>query len=602
MTARPDSPTLSEASKGSGSVPPETDGLSGLIAAIAIAGIGALLAGLAPVVGVVDGAAPAFTSWPWLLVLAALPAVLALLFLRAGRRGLAAAVLITPAVLAPGRLVLDAQLVLGAGDVAQPELLLPDSLEQFPPAAGTWMLLAAHAVACIAGVVAAVTSGDRGSAVPAFGSAETGSQTAQGPGARRQALLALVLCAAFAAGVGALMTQLASDNPYLVPHAAVDSPVVVLVGSVLFAVGIPAAGGLAVSSAEPEFARGGLLGLAAAIAAYAVPSLVAATFVPGLHYGSGAVTGLVAALALAALAIPAGRVAHDEHEGEQDLSLPAGTRLNATSGGLAVLAGVLGLVATVTPVLRVPEFLLSNPATYPVRMLWPAGAVLLVLGAAVLWRPIAAWARPALAVAWAVLPLVVAAVLDSVFASFQVPETAAEPGTWIASAAAVLAAAAAVVAAVTGAVERDDVDLTEVSRRPAAIVPAVLVLSLTVGAFSFPTVTGPEYTPPGIFVGFTTASWGQVIALAAIVVATVLVPSSRPSRAAGLLGGSALVLLVRVLEFPLTQDRVPGSGPGPGLWIGIAGIVVSVAAAVLVALWGRTSAPSGDSSGPALSE
>ena len=582
MTARPDSPATPEKAEAAPAAP-ETGGHPGLITAIAVAGVGALLAGLAPAVGVVEGASPGFTSWPWLLVLAALPPALAVLFLRAGRSGLAAGVLITPAVLVPGRLVLDAQLVFGATDVTRPELLLPDSLDPLPPAAGTWMLLAAHVATCAAGVVAAATSGDRGSAAPAFGSAEGPPSS----GARRQGLLALVLCAAFAAGVGALMTQLASDDPYLVPHAAVDSPVVVLVGSVLVALGVPAAGGLAVSSAEPEFARGGLFGLAAALTAYAGPSLAAATFVPQLHYGSGAVVGLVAALVLAALAVPAGRAPRDD---EQDLNLPAGARLNATSGGLAALAGVLGLVAAATPALSVPEFLIANPSVYPARLLWPAGAVLLVLGAAVLWRPVATWARPALAVAWTALPLAFAAVLDSVFTSLQLPGTTAEPGAWLGGAAAALAAAAAVVAAVTGAVERDDVDLTALSRRPAAAAPAALSLLLAAGAFGFPAVTGPDYTPPGILSGFTTASWGQVIALASIAVGAVLVPNSRPSRAAGLLGGAALVLVVRALEFPLTQARVPGSEPGPGLWFAAAGAAASALCAVAVALWLRAPA------------
>lgn len=590
VTARPDSPASSASpeSTGATSAPPESGGRLGLLAAVALAAAGALLIGLAPLVGVADGAEPAFTSWPWLLVLAALPPALAALSLRAGKRGLAAGLLITPAVLAPGRLVLDAQLVVGAVDVARPELLKPTTLDPLPPAPGTWMLLAAHVLTGLAGAVAAATAGDRGSAAPAFGSEEPlgpdSAERAQRSGARRQGLLALVLCAAFTAGVGSLMTQLASDDPYLVPHAAVDSSVLVLVGSVLFAIGIPSAGGLAVSSADPEFARGGLLGLALAMGAYAVPSLAAATFVPTLHYGSGAVYCLLAALALAALAAPAGRVPQvDEH----DLNLPAGARLSTTAGALAVLAGGLGAAGAASPVLQVSELFLSNPATYPARMLWPAGVVVLVLGAALLWRPVAPRVRPALVVAWAALPLATAGVLDSVFTSLQVPGTFALPGTWLASAGALLGALAAVVAAVAGAIERDDVDLTERTWRPLGLAPAALVVLLALGAFSLPAVTAPEYVEPGLFRGFSTASWGEVIALAAVVGAAVLVPRSRPARAAGLLAGAALVLLVRALEFPLTQGRVPGSAPGPAVWCSAGGIVVALLGAVVLALRGE---------------
>lgn len=602
MTARPDSPASSASpeSTGTTSAPPDTSGRAGLLAAIAVAGAGALLAGLAPAVGVVEGAEPAFTSWPWLLALAALPPALAALFLRTGRPGVAAAVLITPAVLVPGRLVLDAQLVVGAVDLARPELLKPTTLDPLPPATGTWLLLAAHVLAGLAGALAAATSGDRGSAAPAFGSGGAeAAEHAQSSGARRQGLLALVLCAAFAAGVGALMTQLVSSDPYLVPHAAVDSPLVVLVGSVLFAIGVPAAGGLAVSSADPEFARGGLIGLAAAVAGHALPPLVAATAAPSLDYGSGAVYGLLAALVLAGLAVPAGR---NPQVTEQDLNLPAGARLSTTSGALAVLAGVLGLAGAATPVLQVSELFLGNPATYPARMLWPAGAVLLVLGAAVLWRPIAPRVRPALAVGWAALPLATAAVLDSVFSSLQIPGTFALPGAWLASAGAIVGALAAVIAAVAGAVERDDVDLTERTWRPAALAPAGLALLLALGAFGTPVVTAPDYTEPGILHGFTTASWGAVIALVAIAGAAVLVPRSRPSRGAGLLGGAALVLLVRALEFPLTRERVAGSEPGPGLWFAAAGVAVTALSAVALALWGGRAPAAGESADSAPSD
>ncbi|MER7082616.1 hypothetical protein ABT308_31025, partial [Saccharopolyspora kobensis] len=65
--------------------------------------------------------------------------------------------------------------------------------------------------------------------------------------------------------------------------------------------------------------------------------------------------------------------------------------------------------------------------------------------------------------------------------------------------------------------------------------------------------------------------------------AAVLAPMCRPPRAAALLCGAALVVAVRVLEYPLTAERLPGSEPGTGLWFGIAGVLallVSAAAAI----------------------
>ncbi len=82
----------------------------GLVAALVVAAAGALLVGAAPAVGMVTPAQPpAFTPWPLLLVLAALPPGVAAAFLRSDKPGVAAAVLIAPAALAPGRAVLDAQ-------------------------------------------------------------------------------------------------------------------------------------------------------------------------------------------------------------------------------------------------------------------------------------------------------------------------------------------------------------------------------------------------------------------------------------------------------------------------------------------------------------
>ncbi|WP_263249659.1 hypothetical protein [Saccharopolyspora rosea] len=571
MTARPDLPSGGSSAPAATPRPTSTDRPSGapLRAAIAVAVVGALLVSLGPLLGLVDPGAPAaFPAWPMSLVLALLAPALAVLFTRRGRPTTAAAALIGPAVLVPGRLLQDLQFVVDPSLAARPDLLHINTLDTYGPSIGVWLLLAGHIAVAGAGLLAV-----RG-LEPAGSEAESG--------ARRQGLLALVFCAGVVAAVGVLMAPFGSDDPYLLPRSAVDSPVMVLVGSLLLAVGVPSAAGFAAGSSDPDFARGGLLGVAAALAGVVVPPLVAVAVVPGLHFGWGPALGLVAIVALAVLAVPAGRV----HLGgqEDDLRLPALTRLLALTAGFALVAGVLAIVAAIAPRLRMP-FYLRDPSPYPARLLWPAGLLLVLLGAGLLVRRVAPWLRPMLPVVCAVVPFAAAGVLDAVFTALQVTGAQAGIGAWAAGFAVLFAVFAAVTAALAGGVERDDVDLTEIAMSRRVLVPALLALVLGAGAFAFPVVTGPGYTPPGVFASFGTTSWGLVIALLAVVGAAVLAPMCRPPRAVALLCGAALVVAVRVLEFPLTAGRIDGSAPGIGVWLGAAGIVALLGTAALA---GRT--------------
>ncbi|GAA2808231.1 hypothetical protein [Saccharopolyspora taberi] len=554
MTARPDAPSPA------GNPPKPT-------IAIAAAAVGALLLGLAPIAGLVEpDLAAAFPSWPLLLVLAVLPPALALLFGQRDRPGTAAAVLIAPAVLAPARIVLDLQLVVDAGLAARPELLLPNTLDPLRPATGVWLLIAGHVATVVAGVLA-------------FRGREPGDSGADS-GSRRQGLLAGVLCASVVAAVGALMTPFSSDDPYLLPRAAVDSPVVVLVGGLLLALAVPCVGGFVAGSADPDVARGGLLGLALAIAGVAVPPVFAAAVVDALHFEAGPVLMVLAAVALAVLALPAGRIPSDAEAGE--LLLPTLSRLLTTAGVLALIAGVLFVLAALTPQLEMPSYL-SQPPLYSARMLWPAGLVLAGLGITVLVPGLALLVRPVLTVAWSVLPLVAAAVLDTVFTAVQGAGATAEIGAWAAGVGVLVGIAAAIVAALAGGVERDDVDLTEneVNRTVLALSAVAGVL----GALSLvlPVIVAPGYTPPGVFSDFSTTSWGLVAALTAVIGAALLAPRCRPARASALLCGGGVVVAVRVLELPLTAARAEGSGPGLGLWAGIAALVMFACTAVVAA-------------------
>ncbi len=571
-----------------------------LRAALVSSGAGALLTGLASTFPAVSPpASPAFTSWPLLLVLAALAPLIATVFAARGRPVVAAAVLLAPAALVPGRVLSDLQLVMDAGLAARPEYLVPHTVAPLAPSTGLWLLLAGHAATGLAGVLAVLSGpagpergfaersdvdGVGGGASPAMsGQAGTGGSTGDLGSliARRQGLLAAVLCAGVVAGVGVLMAPFASDDPYLIPRAAIDSPPWVLAGSVLLALAIPFMAAIVVSSGDPDTAGGGLLGLAAAVTAVEVPPLAASALVDNLHATWGPLVSLLAAVAFVVLALRAGRALTSTDE-PRELSLPAFSRLLTAAAALAVAGGVLAIAGAMTPQLTMPAGI-SAPPSYSARMLLPAGLVLVVLGAGLLVPKLAAAIRPAVTVAWVAVPLTAAGALDTVLTATQAAGAQAAVGAWAAGMAVVFAALAGGCAALAGGVERDDVDLTELGVLRALVGPALLAVLLAVGAFALPVLTAPDYTPPGVFGDFRTTSWGLLLALLAVAGAAALSPLCRGPRAAALAVGAALVVAVRVVELPLTAGRAAGSGPGLGLWFGLACIAVLLVTAAVAA-------------------
>lgn len=538
---------------------------AGLTVAISVAGVGALLIGLAPLVGVVaPSAPPAFTSWPLLLLLAALPPLLAIAFVRQGNRAVAAAVLLGPAVVAPGRMIVDGQLFVDAGLAARPELLLPAVLDRLTPSLGAGLLLAGHIVTCVAGIVAmASSSGEFESQGPgsAFESEKDGQVRF---GGQRQGRLAVALCVGIVAGVGILAAQFVSGNPFLIPRGALDSPVMVMIGCLWMAVAVPVAAGVAAGSADPDLAHGGLLGLAVSVAGVAVPPLVAAIVVDNVSVEWGPIVALVAVAGMVLL----GRQALSPGTSAASRP-PALNRLLLVSGGLSVIAALFAAAGALLPSLvGLGPGAVSSP--HSTRLLLLGAAVLIVLGTGVLVPRFATVLRPALAAGWAVMSL-------AAFAAYV--------GTtgWAVAAALCASLLAAVAAGAAGAVERDDLDLSEIKVSTPVAVPAAASLLFALGAFCFPVVTAPLYEEPGIFAHFSTPSWGLVIALLVVISAVLLAPVSRPNRAVASLGGAVLVVLVRVLDLPLSAGRTAGIEPGWGLWCGlacVAGMVLTAAVAV----------------------
>jgi hypothetical protein len=145
------------------------------------------------------------------------------------------------------------------------------------------------------------------------------------------------------------------------------------------------------------------------------------------------------------------------------------------------------------------------------------------------------------------------------------------------------AVAAACCAALAGSVERDDVDLTELTWRPKILAPAAAAALLAIGAFGLPVLQANGFTPPGLWSDFRFASWGLVFSLVGVLAAALLAPVCRPPRAAALLLGAAGVVVVRLLSLPLNHTITPGTTAGPGMLVAAACLLALLIAASMAA-------------------
>jgi len=582
-------------------------------AALGTGGLGAALLAVAPALpmaAAADGAttAPAFTAGPLLAVLAIGPVALAWVLAGGGRAGYAAGVLAGLAALAPGRAMLDLQLLAAPWRAARPELLVPTSLAPLRAGAGSWALLLGHLLTVVAGVLAVLAvrraanpglpAGPPPAAAGATGlsarsaggvtgpaGASPGTAAVAGAAPRTGSpVLTAALCAGAVAAVGLVLAPFRSADPYLLPRSAIDAPPLTMFGLLLLAGAVVLAGSIAASAADVQAGRGALLGVGLGVAAVAVP-MAAAALAPDL----GASWGPWIALAGGAGLLGASRlVGREARTAGDELSLPALDRLHAVAGALAVAAGLLALVGAVARQVLVPVGS-PEPVLYPVRLLVPAGLLLAALGGVLLagafstrYARSAALVRPALAVAWAGMALAGTAVLDAALTATQIGGVRAGLGVWAAALALLAAPAAGCAAVIAGGVERDEVDLSDVRASPVASAVGGLAAVLAVPAFGLPLLTAEGYAQAGLWSNFQVASWGLVVALVAVVVASMLAPWSRPSRAAGLLLGAAAVVGLHLAELPLTGGRAgAGATAAAGTWFSLACAVVLLAAAAV---------------------
>ena len=534
-----------------------------LRAAFGLAAAGAVLSAAGPLVGVVDGSTPpAFTAWPLLVLLALLPVLLAGGFLIRDQPVVAAGVLAVTAFFAPGRLLIDLQILVDTTYATRPELFRPTNLTPLHPALGLWLLVAGHVLVLAAGVLAA------------------GEREADEDTTSTRRYLGLVVTSGAVAAIGLFMAPITSTDPLVPTGGPLDAPVLAMIGGLLLALAAPCAGVLAASNPVPENRRGGLLAIAVALAVIALPPFVAGLVADGLGVSLGSVLLLIAAAAHAVLAVVLGRRGEEAQEKtREEVHLPGQRRLHVTAGVLGLLATLAALGGALTEQLTVPEGL-PLPVSYADRLLWPAAIVVGLLSAALI-----AWGgsvRPAFTVGLAAIPLAAGGALDAVYAATQISSVKAGNGVWFTVLAALLAIAAAITAALAGALEREETE-RKTSPQPLPTVAATLIGALlALGAFALPVLRGPDFVAVRLL-DLRIGSWGLLVAVLAIVAAAGLALVSRPSRAAALLLGAALVAAVRALEYPLTSARVADAAPGPGLWLAGASVLALLAGAAMSA-------------------
>ncbi|WP_244180456.1 hypothetical protein [Amycolatopsis pretoriensis] len=558
---------------------------------VALTALGALALTVAAIVHISPAAAPGFTSWPWLALLALAPAAAAA-GLASRRPGLANGLVLGLAALAPGRLVLDLQFAVNGPLAIRPELYFPDRfIGGSAVGAGFWLLVAGHLLTGAAGVAAA-----------------RAGRSYEEPERRRWRLLAPLL--AVTASVGLLTAPVGSDNGFLLARAAFEGPWPALGGYLLLAAALPLAAALALAAPSERTGRGMLLGLAAGAAAVAVPPVLAGLLRDDLHVTWGPVLALAATALVGGLAFT--RLSEKPQDTERDVTIPGVFWWRLTTGLLGLATAVAALVGTFAPQVAVSAL---NPgattpstaaAESPARWFLLVAALLVAVVAALTLVPgTAGKARPVLGVTWAGIVLAGTAVLNTALTATQAGNLAGFGGADVGAtpvftydlgagaawtfAALVLAALTALAAVGTGVVEREDAgERTEAGKD--VLTPVVAGAVLAVAGFGLPVFNVPGYVAPGLWSNLDTPSWGLWTTVVVVVGAAALAVRSRPKPAAALLTGAALLAALHAAELPLVGGGLGDASPATGFWLTLAAAAALLVAAGLSAAGGRRGA------------
>lgn len=568
----------------------------GLGVAIVLAGMGGLAVALAPLLGPAEAADGSQRGGSVLAagVVAALLAsvvVTAALLTRAGRLGGTAGLLAGAGAVALGSAVLDLQLFVRALDANRLELFRPVTAAELAPGPGAVAVVAGHVLFTVAGVLALVS-------VRRTGVLDEADELLAGaPGTRVAAPVAWLASAGALVTAGSLFAApLTSTDPVVLVPAVLQGPPLLLVGAALVATALLVVLALALTSASTSTAAGALAGCGVAALGVIAPRWVAAGrlddigVAPGAVLGSFGAAALVLAGVLAAVRLRAGDGdgdgrSDDRPAGPRPLGreLPGAQALHRATALTGVLSGVLALVAALLPPV-------STVAGVPVpdvdasRVLLLAGVLLAAASAGMLAGPVDAL-RPLVGVLWVAVPLGAGGVLQSVLVATTVPGVGYGPGAAFALLAVIAAGTCGACAGLAGAAERDDVDVDVTELAPAGPHQqqlAVVAALLAVLGFGVPLYSAPGFDGPGLLTGAGGwDSWAQAIAAAAVVIALAVAVRARPQRGGAVLVGTALVLGIHLLSWPLTAGRLDGAGPS----VGAAATALAVVAVVVLAGW-----------------
>ncbi|MFJ8964981.1 hypothetical protein ACIRG5_36905 [Lentzea sp. NPDC102401] len=533
----------------------------------ALAAAGSLLLAAGPLLGVVDGADPAFTSWPLLALLALLPPVVAGVLLMRGRPFVAAGLIAAVGVFAVGRLLSDFQIVLDAMKVARPELFRPTTLVAVVPSAGVWLLIAGHLLVIAGGALAAGRAG-----MPADES-------------EPPTLVAMPVIIAAWAAIGLLGKPFISTDPFQLDRGPWDLPVLGLTGGLLIALAAPLATALAASSPDPDTRQGGTIGVTLALLAVVLPPLVAGTVAAGLSISVGSMIALVAALVLPITPLygRTARLLRGKRDETRDPALPSLQRMHLAAGVFAVLSAAAMLIGALLPQLVLPTGGVA-PDLASVNLLWVAGLAFAGLGLLLVLPSTAAVVRPALVGGYFAMQFAAAGATEPVLAASQLGVAQPGAGFWLMTVEIPLGLLALACAGLAGAIERENAGETKKEQVPVTELGAVLLAGLfAAGAFALPTLRGDRYTSPTLVPdNDPTVSAVLLISLIVLIMSLVLALRSKPARGAATLVGIALLLGVRALELPLTGGRVEGAVAAPGTWLALASIAALLIAAGLM--------------------
>jgi hypothetical protein len=550
---------------------------------------------LAPLVGLVAAIAPGLATR------------------RAGRAP-GAASLAAPAALGAlgiGALLLDLVLLLDPTSAPRPDLL-PDGTSGFPTA------LAAALVAGDVALIAAAVVATSGLVVLARRAGGSVFGTQRGSALLRPAAGALLA----AGGLVAAPFTVTAPGTGFAPHAVLDAPILVAVGTVLTAValvvvallpGLRAIGDQG-SGAGPRtpsdvdadetgmrVRRAVHTALGAGIVAGVAPVLAVSIVRTGLSVSPGAALALAGGLLV--------------------IGVPARTAVLRTraAGVMALLTAAAALFGALLPTLSGSSDAAGAPVTTGTGiLLLPAAVVLAVPALLVLGGTprLVVRARPTLSVAWLTVPFAAGPALDVVLAGVDgagAPAAVLDPGLgnagataarvgvgtggWAVVAALVLAVLTAVLAVGAGFAERRDVaggwapPGTPLGARPADGTdtvepdPTMLPMTALAAVLAVPGFGGPlardalaAGAAGGAWQNPGAAAWGSLAGVIGVAIAVLVAPRARPARALALLGAAGALLVVRLSALVLTPPRA-GESVGVGTWAAVACLVVTLAAA-----------------------